>query len=82
MCAPAVTAEHKDHDMSVPTLLRFCDLKERGVVRNRTQLGRLVDKAGFPAGFHLTANTRVWDETEVLEWIRSRRDAAEQQPAG
>jgi len=58
---------------SIPRLLRFADLKAAGVVKNWPQLKRLVDGDGFPPGFMLSANTRVWDETEVAEWIEARR---------
>jgi hypothetical protein len=54
-------------------LLRFADLKDRGIVRNWAQLRRLQDVEGFPPGFMLSQNTRVWDEPEVEAWLASRR---------
>jgi predicted DNA-binding transcriptional regulator AlpA len=52
-------------------LLRFADLKERGILRNWPQYKRL-QKLGFPYGRMLSANARVWTEAEVDEWIASR----------
>jgi predicted DNA-binding transcriptional regulator AlpA len=56
--------------------LRFRDLRDRGVVDNRTTLKRWVDGQGFPPGKKIGPNTRVWDEDEVDSWIDSRPDAA------
>jgi len=55
------------------TLLRFADLERRGIVRNWPQLRRLISNAGFPPGFLISANARVWDEDEVDAWVDSRR---------
>lgn len=72
--------------MESPTkLLRFADLQARGIVRNREQLRNLVNDYGFPAGFLLTPNARVFKEAEVEAWIEGRAHApyesqAERQP--
>lgn len=55
------------------TLLRMADLQARGVVRSRQQLKNLVADHGFPPGFLLSPNVRVFDEAEVEAWIASRR---------
>jgi hypothetical protein len=60
-------------------LLRFGDLKEQGIVRNWPQLRRLVETQGFPQGFYLSANTRVWDDSAVEEWLANRPITREQQ---
>jgi predicted DNA-binding transcriptional regulator AlpA len=52
-------------------LLRFADLRERGILRNWPAYKRL-QKLGFPAGRMLSANTRVWTENEIDEWLASR----------
>ena len=52
-------------------LLRYRDLRARGIVDNRPQLGRLKEKHGFPPGRMLSPNTRVWTEAEVDDWIAS-----------
>lgn len=53
-------------------LLRFLDLKERGIVDNRNTLKRWQEHAGFPLGRWLGSNTVVWDEEEVAAWLASR----------
>jgi hypothetical protein len=53
-------------------LLRFADLKERGVCRSWAQLKRQADH-NFPLGRLLSPNIRVWDEEdEVDPWLASR----------
>ena len=54
------------------TLLRFRDLKARGIVNNWPSLKNLVEHAGFPPGRMLSANRRTWTETEIDEWYRNR----------
>lgn len=63
--------------------LRYRDLVERGIVRNRATLGRWIRHQGFPAGVLLGPNSRAWPETEVDAWLARRptddgvaRDAA------
>jgi predicted DNA-binding transcriptional regulator AlpA len=57
----------------MPTpLLRFRDLKARGIVSNHPTLKRWIDKEGFPPGRLLGPNTRVWLESEIEAWIASR----------
>jgi hypothetical protein len=53
-------------------LLRFRDLKARGVVKNWPQLKRLQQLYGFPLGKMLSPNIRVWTEAEIDAWIESR----------
>lgn len=55
------------------TLLRFAELQARGIARNREQLRVLINDHGFPRGFLLTPNARVYDEAEVEAWLDSRR---------
>jgi hypothetical protein len=57
---------------TLPTYLRFADLRARGIVRNLTTLQRLIDTQDFPAGVRLGANTRAWTETEVQDWLTKR----------
>jgi predicted DNA-binding transcriptional regulator AlpA len=57
----------------MPTvLLRFPQLKERGICASWPQLIRLQKLEGFPRGFLISSNTRVWTETSVEDWISSR----------
>lgn len=68
--------------MTEPTvLLRFSDLQERGIVRNRQQLHNLTRDLGFPPGFLLSPNARVWDEPEVEGWLQTRRQASRSEAA-
>jgi predicted DNA-binding transcriptional regulator AlpA len=53
-------------------LLRFKDLRERGVISNWPMLKRRIERDGFPVGKMVGPNTRVWIEEEVEKWIRSR----------
>jgi len=53
-------------------ILRFHDLKARGIVRNWPQLRRMQLLYGFPTGFLLTPNVRGWVEAEVDQWIAAR----------
>jgi hypothetical protein len=53
-------------------LLRFRDLKARGIVRNWPSLKNLVEHAGFPPGRMLSANCRTWTEEEIDGWYRNR----------
>ena len=53
-------------------LLRFADLKARGIVGSYPQLKRLQQLHGFPLGRMLSPNTRAWTEAEIEEWFQSR----------
>jgi hypothetical protein len=53
-------------------LLRFRDLKDRGIVHSWPQLKRLQEFHGFPLGRMLSPNIRAWTEDEVDAWIKSR----------
>jgi len=56
-------------------LLRFADLKARGIVNNWMTLSRRVERDGFPPGKKLGPNTRVWTEAEIEAWLQSRPTA-------
>jgi predicted DNA-binding transcriptional regulator AlpA len=53
-------------------LLRFDDLKERGIVKNRVTLYRWIRDEGFPPGMLLGQNTRAWREADIEAWLDSR----------
>ena len=53
-------------------LLRFRDLKDRGVVDSWAQLRRLIDHCEFPTGRMLSPNQRTWDEQEIDDWYATR----------
>jgi hypothetical protein len=50
--------------MSSDKLLRFRDLKQRGMVSNPVTLSRWQAREGFPSGFMLGPNTRCYRESE------------------
>jgi predicted DNA-binding transcriptional regulator AlpA len=56
----------------LPIYLRFRDLKASNVVASWTQLARMVDDEGFPAGVWLSANIRAWKLTDVQAWLERR----------
>ena len=56
-------------------LLRFADLKARGIVRNRTTLSRWIKNIGFPPGIMIGMNTRTWTEEEIDAWLAERARA-------
>jgi predicted DNA-binding transcriptional regulator AlpA len=53
-------------------LLRFADLKARGIVKNWMTLKRWIEKEGFPPGIKLAANTRAFPEDDVMQWLATR----------
>jgi predicted DNA-binding transcriptional regulator AlpA len=53
-------------------LLRYKDLRARGFVKNRVQLGRLINHYGFPPGRMISPNARAWNEEEIEDWFASR----------
>ena len=53
-------------------LLRFNDLKDRGVVNNWPTLAAWIEKEGFPPGRKLGPNTRAWTTDEIDAWIEGR----------
>jgi hypothetical protein len=59
-----------------PTLLRFADLKARGVVSNWVTLARWIEREGFPPGKRLGPNTRAWRDDEIEAWLETRPAAA------
>jgi len=53
-------------------LLRFNDLKSRGVVSNWVQLRRMINLYDFPPGIKLGPNSTAWNAEAVESWIASR----------
>jgi predicted DNA-binding transcriptional regulator AlpA len=56
-------------------LLRFADLRDRGIIRNWPMLQRRIAQDGFPPGRMIGPNSRAWIEAEVEDWIDSRPTA-------
>jgi hypothetical protein len=59
-------------DAPLPRLVRYHDLEKSGIVRNRTQLERLIRDEGMPPGRMLSSKTRVWTINELLDWLATR----------
>jgi prophage regulatory protein len=59
-------------DFPMSRLLRYDDLVERGIVRNRPTLYRWIAEERFPPGMLLGENTRAWRESDVEDWLASR----------
>ena len=53
-------------------LLRFKDLRERGIINNWPMLKRRIERDGFPVGRLIGANSRAWIEEDVEKWVKSR----------
>jgi predicted DNA-binding transcriptional regulator AlpA len=53
-------------------LIRFKDLKERGIVPNHQTMSTWVKKNKFPPGRWLGNNSHVWTESEIQAWLETR----------
>jgi len=51
--------------------LRFSDLRAGGIVKNRVQLKRLIEKYNFPPGRMISPNTRAWKGDEIDAYYAS-----------
>jgi len=58
-------------------VIRFSDLKEKGVVNNRATLSRWIKQSGFPPGFLIGPNSRCWYEQEIDDWLSHRSGMSE-----
>ncbi len=52
--------------------LRFADLVQLGIVRNRMTLRRWVLSGYFPKPLRLSSNTIAWREAEIKSWLEKR----------
>jgi hypothetical protein len=66
-------------DAPLTRLVRYRDLEKSGIVRNRTQLERLVRDEGMPPGRMLSSKTRVWTVAELEQWLATRPLAGKRQ---
>ncbi len=53
-------------------ILRFSDLKSRGIVQNRVTLARWIAHQNFPRGVKLSERSVGWIEGEVEAWLKKR----------
>jgi hypothetical protein len=68
-------AKTEDTDMQsekLPTLVRFEDLRQRGIVNSWAALKHMQQTAGFPKGRLIGPNTRAWTDEEVAQWWNTR----------
>jgi predicted DNA-binding transcriptional regulator AlpA len=54
------------------TFVRYKYLEDRGIISNRMQLARAIERYGFPKAIALGANTLAWDLDEVERWVKSQ----------
>jgi predicted DNA-binding transcriptional regulator AlpA len=47
-------------------------LEEKGIISNRMQLARAIERYGFPKPVALGENTLAWPLDEVENWLKSR----------
>jgi hypothetical protein len=67
-----MTYGNQNPEKPVKRRLRFSDLKERGIVRNRVTLKNWIKNQGFPPGKMTGPNSRTWCEDEVESWHENR----------
>jgi hypothetical protein len=53
-------------------LIKYAQLKQRGICKNRERLRQLIERHGFPPGFWTGPNTHVWFEDVVDAWLETR----------
>jgi predicted DNA-binding transcriptional regulator AlpA len=53
-------------------LVRYKYLEEEGIISNRMQLARAIEKYGFPQPLALGENTLAWELSEIEDWRKSR----------
>jgi hypothetical protein len=68
--------------MRIERRLRYADLLDLGVVRNRATLRNWILHRGFPEGQLTGPGTRTWAEDEVALWIENRPTAPKATPVG
>lgn len=52
--------------------LTFDELRNRGIISNRTTLRRNIQKLGFPPPVQISAKRIAFSERKVTEWLESR----------
>jgi hypothetical protein len=52
--------------------VRYKCLEDNGIIFNRMQLARAIERYGFPKPVALGENTLAWHLEEVESWLKSR----------
>jgi predicted DNA-binding transcriptional regulator AlpA len=52
--------------------VRYKYPEEKGIISNRMQLARAIERYGFPKPVALGENTLAWPLDEVENWLKSR----------
>jgi hypothetical protein len=52
--------------------VRYVYLEKNGIMANRMQLARAIERYDFPKAVALGENTLAWDLEEVEKWVASR----------
>ena len=52
--------------------LRYSDLVELGIIRNRMTLKRWVESGNFPPPIRLGSNSIAWISSDVQAWLDAR----------
>jgi predicted DNA-binding transcriptional regulator AlpA len=52
--------------------IRYAYLEQNGIISNRMQLARAIERYDFPKAVALGENTLAWDLAEVEAWVASR----------
>ena len=63
-----------DND-KLPVFARFKDIQRAGIADNWPTLLRLIKQENFPQGIWLGRNTRAWEVSSILAWIKDRPTA-------
>jgi hypothetical protein len=54
------------------SFVRYAYLEKDGIMSNRVQLSRSIERYGFPMPLALGSNTLAWNLEEVEAWVASR----------
>jgi predicted DNA-binding transcriptional regulator AlpA len=68
--------------MTLPTYIRFSDLKSAGIAGSWTQVLRMIEVENFPTGVMLSANIRAWRLDEIENWLAGRPTGRKLMPEG
>jgi hypothetical protein len=56
---------------TIPVFLKFSDLRDAGIVANRTTLARWIKAGRFPRPTRLGPNTVAWEKSAILAHLKT-----------